>query len=142
MDDKIELLKNVCKEHGVKLTHQRLEIYHEIIAAKDHPSAEDIYNRVKNRIPTISLDTVYRTLTSFHSWGIISKIYLFNDRIHFDPHTKPHHHMLCTKCNELCDFYWPEFDRIDLPEEVKEWGKTENKIIEIRGICKRCLPDK
>jgi len=50
--------------------------------------------------------------------------------------------MLCTKCNELCDFYWPEFDRIGPPEEVKEWGKTENKIIEIRGICKKCLPDK
>ena len=139
MSCKIDLLRKICKEKNVKLTHQRLEIYREMLDSCDHPSAEDIYKRVKKRIPTISLDTVYRTLTAFYSWGLISKLYMFNDKTRFDPNIKPHHHMICTSCKKLWDFYWSEFEDEKFPEVIREWGRVDGKFVEIRGVCNNCL---
>ncbi|HPZ08239.1 MAG TPA: Fur family transcriptional regulator [Candidatus Eremiobacteraeota bacterium] len=141
MDNKFELLKEICKNHGVKLTYQKLEIFREIIKAKNHPSVEDIYNRVKVNMPTISIDTVYRSLNTFYSWGLISKVHIFCDKARFDSNTRLHHHMLCTECEKLWDFYWPEFYSIELPAEVKEWGNIEGQFVEIRGICRECLKE-
>jgi Fur family peroxide stress response transcriptional regulator len=141
MDNRLELLKKNCNEHGVKLTYQKLEIFREILKSKDHPSVEDIYNRVKVNMPTISIDTVYRTLNSFYSWGLISRVHILCEKARFDPNTDLHHHMLCIKCKKLWDFYWPEFYTIDIPKDVKEWGHIDGKFTEIRGTCNRCLSE-
>lgn len=79
--------RKVCKEHGIKVTHQRLEIFREVIRDHDHPSAEDIYSRVKDRLPCISLDTVYRNLAAFESYGFIGRVQIV-DKIRFDPNRK------------------------------------------------------
>lgn len=138
MNDKIDSLKNICKAHNVKLTCQRLEIFQEVVKSKEHPSAEEIYKRVKIKMPTISIDTVYRTLNTFAAWGLISKVYLFNERTIFDPELKTHHHMICIKCKKIKDFIWPEFDNMNLPEDVKLWGHPDRRYGEIRGICNDC----
>ncbi|MEQ8170083.1 MAG: transcriptional repressor [Candidatus Eremiobacterota bacterium] len=137
--DKLELLKKSCNDYGVKLTYQKVEIFREILKSTDHPSVEDIYNRVKENIPTISIDTVYRTLNTFYAWRLISRVHVLSEKARFDPNTDLHHHMLCIKCKKLWDFYWPEFYSIDLPKEVKEWGNIDGKFTEIRGICNDCL---
>jgi len=139
--DKLELLKKHCNAHGVKLTYQKLEIFREILKSRDHPSVEDIYNRVKENMPTISIDTVYRTLNTFYSWGLISRVHIFCEKARFDPNTELHHHILCIKCKKLWDFYWPEFYSIELPKEVKEWGIIDGKFTEIRGSCRDCISE-
>jgi Fe2+ or Zn2+ uptake regulation protein len=63
-----------CREHGIKATHQRIEIVRELASTEDHPDAESIYERVQERIPTISLDTVYRTLRLLEDNDIISRV--------------------------------------------------------------------
>ena len=51
-----------CRRQGVKATHQRTEILRELAGTEEHPDAETIHERVRQRIPALSLDTVYRTL--------------------------------------------------------------------------------
>ncbi|MGO9737967.1 MAG: Fur family transcriptional regulator [Desulfomonilaceae bacterium] len=137
-EEEFRLFRIVCKEQRIKVTPQRLEIFRAVIAAQDHPSAEDVYNRVKNRLPAISLDTVYRTLATFESGGIISRVWFCEDKTRFDPNCKPHHHLFCTVCKSLTDFYWANFDDADLPPEIPEWGCPETKHVQIRGICSHC----
>ena len=73
-DSALDKFKAISLEKGLRLTHQRLEILRELVGAKDHPSAEMVFGRVRRRLPTISLDTVYRTLSTFDELGIIMRV--------------------------------------------------------------------
>lgn len=138
-EERISLFRKVCKEHRIKVTPQRLEIFVEVMDASDHPSAEDIFTRVSRRMPTISLDTVYRTLTTFDQYGLISKVHFFEDKTRFDPNRDVHHHMVCNECKRVLDFYWPELDEADLPPQTEGWGRVDTKHLQVRGICAECL---
>jgi Fur family peroxide stress response transcriptional regulator len=138
-EKRIELFRKVCKEQGIKVTPQRLEIFLEVMDADDHPSAEDLFRRVRRRMPTITLDTVYRTLSTFDKQGLIAKVHLFEDKTRFDPNTNRHHHLVCTKCRSVMDFYWPAIDAVGLPPEAAGWGKAESKHVQVRGLCSKCL---
>ena len=133
------MVRDLFREAGLKLTHQRLEIYREVTEASDHPSAEDIYRRVRPRLPTVSLDTVYRTLLTFEKLGIISRVQALDDRGRFDANLAPHHHMICTTCKIIMDFYWPSFDEIQPPPETKKWGRIKFRQAELRGVCEKCM---
>ena len=136
-EEEFNALRKVCKELKIKVTPQRLEIFREVMRAHDHPAAEDIYNRVKARLPSISLDTVYRTLSAFESYGLIERVPIA-EKNRFDPNRKLHHHLVCTVCKGLTDFCWAEFDQIEPPLEILEWGQPETRHVQIRGICSKC----
>ena len=132
-------LKTICEDVGIKLTHQRLAIYKEILVAKEHPSAELIYKRLRKTIPTIAIDTVYRTLSTFGKLGIIKKLSVMGERALFDVNLDLHHHFVCTHCKKVQDIYWPEFDSLAPPETAKRTGQIISRHLEIRGICNDCL---
>ncbi|MFH1037762.1 MAG: transcriptional repressor [PVC group bacterium] len=132
-------VQDLFGKEGLKLTHQRLEIYRELMAAKDHPSAEDVFQRVRPRIPTVSLDTVYRTLDMFERIGVVAKVEVLDDRSRFDPNREPHHHLVCTVCRKVDDFPCPAVDSISPPPQAEIWGKIAGRHLELRGICNECL---
>ena len=138
-EKKISFLRSICKQHRIKVTPQRMEVFLEIIEATDHPSAEQVYERVRTRLPTISLDTVYRTLSTYDRIGLISKVYFVDDKTRFDPNTMHHHHLVCTICKDVMDFQWPELDEARLPPETESWGEPSTKLLQIMGICSNCL---
>ncbi len=128
-----------CRRAGIRLTHQRLELFREIAGDTGHPSAEDVYRRIRSKLPTISLDTVYRTLSTFEHHGIISKVQVLDERARFDPDPFPHNHLVCVKCKGIADFSWPAFEKIQPPPETGKWGRITDKHAELRGVCKKCL---
>ena len=130
-------LRRVFEEAGLRLTHQRIMIYEALGRAKDHPSAEAVYERLRKEAPTISLDTVYRALSTFERLGLIKKVQIF-DHIRFDPDISRHHHFICTVCKKIIDFSWPEFDKFPLPDHLRELGSVLDHQVEIRGVCKEC----
>ena len=135
---RINRFKDVCRRSKLKLTHQRMEIFYEVARSGDHPDVETVYKGVRKRIPTISLDTVYRTLWLFMDLGLITTLGTPRERVRFDANTDSHHHFLCTQCGKACDFYSREFDGLEIPEAVKESGSVETIHIEFRGICSHC----
>ena len=148
MDNKSPLFKakrkdfeQICKEKGIKLTHQRMEIFHEMTTSEEHLSAEEIHKRLKPKLPMMSLDTVYRTLSTLEQYGIIARVHILDDRVRFDANPIPHHHLVCTKCKRIQDFYWLIFNEMELPPETEQWGKINSTHVEIRGICKNCMMD-
>lgn len=133
------LFENACRERGLKLTHQRLEVYRELLLACDHPTAEQLYQRLRPRIPTLSLDTVYRTLATLAKHRLINKVETVESQARFEATHHPHHHLICRECGEIIDFQWPLVDRADLPEMAREWGKIDQKSVVVHGICNKCL---
>jgi Fur family peroxide stress response transcriptional regulator len=92
---RLEHLKAVAKEAGVKLTHQRLEIFRELAATEGHPDAECLFRAVQQRVPTVSLDTVYRSLWMLHDLGLVATLGAKRDGIRFDANLDRHHHYVC-----------------------------------------------
>ena len=135
---RIDRFKDVCRRSKLKLTHQRLEIFSEVAKSGDHPDVETVYKGVRKRMPTVSLDTVYRTLWLFMDLGLITILGTSRERVRFDSNTDSHHHFLCTQCGKACDFYSREFDGLEIPEAVKELGSVETVHVEFRGLCSDC----
>jgi Fur family transcriptional regulator, peroxide stress response regulator len=128
-----------CREHGMKLTHQRLEVFKAVARTDEHPDVETVFEQVRSRLPTISLDTVYRTLTTLERLGVISRVNVLQERARFDANTGAHHHFLCTECGAIKDFSSSELDNFRIPAEVQSWGKVKSVRVELRSTCKECL---
>ncbi|NUN12263.1 MAG: transcriptional repressor [Myxococcales bacterium] len=138
LDRRLEHLTTTAKEAGVKLTHQRLEIFREIVLSAEHPDAETIFRAVQKRVPTVSLDTVYRTLWKLHDLGLVTTLGPQRDRVRFDANLDPHHHYICVQCGLVRDFESSELDGLRLPEAVSQLGTIMNAHVEVRGLCSRC----
>lgn len=135
-------IKKVLRQRGLKQTHQRLEIFNEVAKSGDHPDAETVYRGVRKRLPTVSLDTVYRTLWLLLDLGVIATLGPSRERVRFDANTTPHHHFVCKKCGAIYDFYSSEFDRMKVPETIQALGKGEKINVEVRGLCHQCLKNR
>jgi Fur family peroxide stress response transcriptional regulator len=131
-------LTDGLKRAGVKLTHQRLEICREVAAANTHPDADAIYLGVRERVPTISVDTVYRTLWLLRDLGLIGTLTTCGPSVRFDGDSTPHHHFVCTSCGEVYDFYSEEFNQLRVPHAVRAHGIVQKTQVEMRGTCLRC----
>jgi len=141
-DTLINSFVQVCRESGLKVTHQRIEIYRELMESHDHPSAELLHKRLAEKMPTISLDTVYRTLATLEQYGLVSRIQTAGSLARFEAVTTPHHHLICSKCNNIADFHWPILETFELPASVEQWGQIKSKNIVVYGICSNCLHKK
>jgi Fur family peroxide stress response transcriptional regulator len=136
--EKLRFFKEACRRAGLKLTHQRLEILRELALSNDHPSAEVLHSRLTKRIPTLSLDTVYRTLATFNQYGLAQKVETAESQARFEIVHERHHHLICRHCHEIVDFHWPSIDDLALPETVGVWGRIDSRNAVIYGVCRKC----
>lgn len=132
-----EFLKR-CKDSDLKITPQRIAIYKEVLNSKNHPSAEVIYRKIKKLHPNISFDTVNRTLLTLTEIGLLEIVEGSGDVRRFDPNYMKHHHFRCISCGKIVDFYYEKYDRLEVPEDIKE-KFTVNKVkVLLEGICSNC----
>ena len=138
VEERLGHFAGVCKAKGIKLTHQRLEIFRKVAETEDHPDAEQIFQRVRKKLPTVSLDTVYRTLWLLRDLGLVATLGVPHDRSRFDANLDKHHHFVCTCCGFTRDFYSDELNNLRLPESVDQFGTVTATQVEVRGICREC----
>lgn len=141
IEQRMARFEEVCRDSGAKLTHQRIEIFREVAQTGDHPDAETVYKGVRKRMPTVSIDTVYRTLWWLRDLGLITILGSQRDRARFDANLSRHHHFICTQCGLTQDFYSDELNRIELPDSVQSIGRVEKTQVEVKGLCLKCAAD-
>ena len=142
MDKQKELLTSFrrrCREHGLKVTPKRVLIYEELIQSQDHPSPEMLFKRVQVRAPQISLDTVYRTLATFHDIGLVDMVEGFALTKRFDPNQDNHHHARCVRCQSILDFDNREYDQLKIPASIRKAFDVQRVRVTIEGLCRDCL---
>lgn len=132
-------MMGVLRQAGVRVTPQREAIYREIVKTDEHPDAETIFKRIRERMPTVSLDTVYRTLNTLAENGLLSRVQVASGRVRFDANLDQHHHFVCGQCGLVRDFYSQQLDRFVVPPDVEEWGTVNSVHLQLRGVCSRCL---
>ncbi|MDN3669610.1 transcriptional repressor [Echinicola jeungdonensis] len=100
----IEEIKHKITKGGLKFTHQRMVIYEELTGSQNHPTAEWVYEQVREKNPSISLGTVYKTLDTFVNAGIIQKFVDNNGVMRFDAILEAHSHLYDKETNEIRDY--------------------------------------
>ena len=130
--------REACISRGVKVTHQRLQIYHELASTEEHPDADTIHRRVRDRISTISRDTVYRNLKMLAEYGLISVVGMSHERLRFDANMGFHHHFVCVRCGLIRDFCSQHLESIDFPAEAEAFGDPMSLHLEVKGMCTAC----
>jgi len=103
-----------------------------------HPTADAIYQIVKKEYPHISFDTVNRTLLTFSEIGIVDVVEIFGGAKRFDPNVESHHHLHCTRCGKVFDFYNRAYDNLKVPKAVDAQFKVVSKRVVLKGVCKKC----
>ena len=98
-----EIIKTLRK-NGYKVTAQRLSICKFILSRKDHPTAEQIFQGLRNEYPTISLGTIYKTLHLLKELGLVQELGFNEGSIRYDPDMELHINMVCSKCEKIYDY--------------------------------------
>ena len=137
-EQQLQRFRTAAKDAGVKLTHQRLEIFREIASSIEHPDAEMVFRSVQVRVPTVSLDTVYRTLWLLNDLGLITTHGARRDSVRFDANLASHHHSVCVRCGLVRDFESARLDVLPVPASVKRFGTVARAHVEVRGTCEKC----
>lgn len=126
------------KQHHFRMTRQRSIILEELRSVDSHPSADEIYEMVRRRLPRISLGTVYRNLEILCELEEIQKIEAGGTLKRFDGNPEPHYHIRCIGCGRIADA--PVAPFIHGGEAIHE--VTDYKIIghrfEFLGVCPKC----
>jgi len=138
-EDLIVLFRDRCKQHNLNMTPQRVAIYEELIKSKNHPDSDDIFKRVRNIFPDISIDTVYRTLSKFAEIGVIHVVEGYGEAKRYDPDTNKHHHFRCQKCNKIVDFHDRSYDNVKVPKAFQKNFRVVNVKVILEGVCDKCV---
>jgi len=138
VERRVRRFVETCRRSGLKVTHQRTEVFRELAGREDHPAAETVYREVRRRLPSISRDTVYRTLALLQAQGLIRKTQVLRNEGRYDANAEPHHHFVCTVCGRIEDFESPALDELPLPPSVRALGSVQSAHVQVRGTCSAC----
>ncbi|MEN6333446.1 MAG: transcriptional repressor [Phycisphaerales bacterium] len=127
-----------CREAGLKVTPQRMAVYKALVETTEHPSAEAVFQRVRRTFPSISLDTVNRTLLTLNDMGAAFVVEGSGDAKRFDANLCSHQHFKCLKCKRILDFHHEPFDRIDVPANLASRVTVLRKTVYLEGLCDHC----
>lgn len=126
-----------CRGAGMNLTPQRLTIYRALLEAKDHPSPEALYERVRPGMPTLSLATIYKTLDTLAEMGLVTELPATGDAKRYDANMEHHHHLVCTGCGKVADYHDAALDRIAPPKGLAGF-RARQVSVHIHGLCAEC----
>ncbi len=135
---RIKAFEERCRKENLPMTTQRRVILEEMLASKDHPSADEVYERVIRRLSATSRTTVYRTLDTLVAMGLITKTCHPGRSVRYDSRTEVHHHLVCLRCDTILDLNDPDLDSIRLPDTSALGFRAEDHRVQIRGVCKDC----
>src|SRR3954469_13141466 len=102
-EDRVASMLTCVRASGLKLTPQRMAIVRELAADPTHPTAQELFERLRPALPTMSFATVYNTLDALAAAGLCAALSLSPGASRFDPNMKPHYHAVCDSCGLVRD---------------------------------------
>ncbi len=122
---------SLLRDHHVQPSAQRVAVAEYVLFTETHPSADEVWARVKRTFPMISRATVYNTLHLFAEKGLLREYVLTEGRVVFDPKTERHHHFVDDATGAIYDIPW-EALAVSNVEGLKGYGVREYQVV-LRG---------
>lgn len=121
-------------QRGVRWTIQRYAVLEYLCQHRAHPTAEEIYEGLRAKLPAISRATIYNTLDLFKEHGLVKELLVEKERARYDCNIFPHIHLKCKRCGRIYDL---EVFPPSLPPEY-EGHRVEEVVCYTTGVCRAC----
>ncbi len=133
----------MSSDQKYRMTNQRQVILEEIMKMESHPTADEVYERVRKRLPKISMGTVYRNLDILATFGLINRIEPGHLQMRFEGNLRDHYHVTCIRCGKIHDAETEPLGDTLQNLESALGRMTKHGIfahrLEFIGLCKECL---
>ena len=135
-DDKT--LTSALRERGQRVTPQRLVINRLLRERDRHVSADELLEALEERLPNVSLPTVYSTLELFEELGLVRRVGSVAGRVVWDSRLDEHHHVACSRCGRVEDIDAP-VDASAALVAARDAGFTDGHAdLVVTGLCRDC----
>jgi Fe2+ or Zn2+ uptake regulation protein len=132
-------LERRCAEAGIPVTSQRRAVLEVLASRHDHPTVDQLYVAVAERLPDVSRATVYRALEKLDDLGLLRRVEHPGSAVRFDGNTTPHHHFLCMRCGAIEDLPLEAVRGHEQLEFVPVEARVAAEIsLNVHGLCMRC----
>jgi len=135
---RVARFEEACRSRGIPVTVQRRTVFEALLDNQAHPTADEVYEIVRRRLPDVSRTTVYRILETFVQLGLVMRVCHPGSAVRFDPKMHQHHHLVCTQCEKILDFEDRSLDQIPLPNTRPSGFEIQTYHIHFRGLCAEC----
>lgn len=133
-----ELLETACRREGIPVTVQRRVIFSALVARNDHPTVDQIFAEVKDRIPGVSRTTVYRTLETLVRLRLVRRTHHFAASARYDGNMEQHHHLVCSACGKVVDLQDPAMTVSPMPDARRNGFTLVDYSVYFEGLCSEC----
>jgi Fur family iron response transcriptional regulator len=127
-------VETTLRENGIQPSAQRVAVAEYVLHTREHPSAELVLKRVRERFPWISRATVYNTLNLFVERGLLQRLTIAEDSVVFDPITSTHHHFIDDATGAIYDVPWERVQVCNL-ESLQDYDIEQYQVV-MRGKLK------
>ena len=128
--------QKILHDAGIRLTPQRLMVVEALAGNRTHPTVENIYELVRRKYPTVSLATVYHTVTLLARYGLIRELHAGKDGLRCDPDTSQHAHAYCRQCGKIADVELSS--KLCVKEETLDNFLIAGVEVSLFGLCNDC----
>ncbi|MGN1480628.1 Fur family transcriptional regulator [Porcipelethomonas sp.] len=122
----------------MRYSKQRELILNTVLKNKIHPTADDVYNLLRDEYPGLSLGTVYRNLNFLSEHNMLKKISVPNGSDCFDGTLTNHQHLVCVRCGKVFDISIPEISKIENDVYNRTGFRINTSSLAFEGICHEC----
>jgi Fe2+ or Zn2+ uptake regulation protein len=134
-------LAQQLRDRGQRVTSQRLVIHRALRELDRHATADQVLAAVRDRLPGVSLPTVYATLELFEQLGVVRRVSSASGPALYDPRPEPHHHLVCTRCGRVEDVE-AQLDLSAAHRAAQRHGfRPAHSEVVISGLCASCAAD-
>jgi Fur family peroxide stress response transcriptional regulator len=136
--DEARSFRELCRENGIAVTHQRQVLYEVMKTMHGHPSPEEVYVKVKKKVPAISLATVYKNIHLFVESGVFREVSMHHGSLRVEMNDEAHHHMVCSKCKGITDIGEKELGLASKQDRLPGGFLVERYAVDVIGVCAKC----
>ncbi|MEZ5302906.1 MAG: Fur family transcriptional regulator [Verrucomicrobiales bacterium] len=129
---KLELLGDL------RMTKQRQVVFDVLMEQRDHPTASEVFMRVKDRMPTISLATVYNCLETLSQCGVVKTVNVERGSARYCPNQKDHAHFFCVECGAITDVDLGDGQTPTSGWQMPDGVQVDQFEVAFRGTCPSC----
>ena len=136
--DESKSFREICQENGIAVTHQRQVLYEVMKSMHGHPSPEEVYAKVRKKVPAISLATVYKNIHLFVESGVFREVSMHHGSLRVEMNGEAHHHMVCSKCKAITDIGEEELGLVAKRNKLPGGFLVERYAVDVIGVCAKC----
>jgi Fur family peroxide stress response transcriptional regulator len=132
-------LERRAADDGLRMTPQRVVLLRVLSQTRTHPTADDLYKKVRRHLPSVSPATVYLNLQELVRARLIATLERAGSAVRYDANPDDHHHFVCTTCGAVSDIYLKDVGyAVDVKRSMASPARIDRADLQLHGLCAGC----